>query len=705
MSVLIQNVRVVNPFPSRHAQTSPGKKMNAKPDPINDRTQGDTEHTDAESRLNIDAIVLRYHADRTRLLDMLWDVQHHWGYIPPALLPYLADRLGTTALDIRETYSFYHFFLDQAPATHTIYLSDTVIARMQGFKEVADALEHATGCKFDDTEVKVATKVTEPATADDNESTAETIPQSGGRTNRHSGKNAVTFSLATTPCIGLSDQEPAMLIGNEVFTHLTAEKVTRIIRRLKQGETPEGILNPKQYPKESLAYVRSMVKSGIRHKGPVFFKTRINLANLLNHLTSMSPQDVIKIISDSGLRGRGGAGFATGTKWRLCAANEEQQRYIICNADEGEPGTFKDRVILMESPKDVIFGMIIGAWAIGAQEGIIYLRSEYAYLKAYLEAQLAECRRDGLLGRHIAQKFDFDIRIQLGAGAYVCGDETALMESMEGRRGTPRIKPPYPVNHGYLGKPTCANNVETLAAVTRILDQGADWFNSMGTAQSAGTRLLSISGDCDLPGIMEIEWGITLNEVLKKAGAHDAMAVQISGPSGELVAVASAGDRCISMEDLSCNGSMMIFNSTRNLLDIVTHFMQFFVHESCGICVPCRSGNIDLLHKMQRIDAGKAVQKDLDQVMQWGELVRKTSRCGLGATSPNPMLSLLNNFPELVQRHLQATQVQHDPHHDSHTGPHSGSLLQPSFDMAASRQGYLDAIATFSTITDRNTTP
>jgi len=591
-------------------------------------------------------ILDHYNADRARLLDILWDIQHQWGYIPEAILPEMADRLGLTVLDIQETYSFYHFFRGKPSATHQIYLSDTVIANMHGYQAVYDALEKETGCHF-------------------------------------GGKDATgMFGLETTPCIGLSDQEPAMLIGNVVFTRLTPEKITQIIYRLNAGESPDAIVNPHGLANDTLAYVHTMVESDIRSKGAVFFQNDTDFNALLHQLVSMPSESVVKTVADSGLRGRGGAGFSTGLKWHLCADNEEKTRYVICNADEGEPGTFKDRVLLMESPKDVIFGMITAAYAIGAQQGIIYLRSEYGYLKAYLEKQLADCRAEGLLGQHIAGKleFNFDIRIQLGAGAYICGDETALIESLEGKRGTPRVKPPYPVNRGYLGKPTCVNNVETFVSVTQIMHKGPSWFKGMGTAQSAGTRLLSISGDCAAPGIYEIAWGVTLNEVVKKAGATDAWAVQVSGPSGDCVSIEKDGYRAIAFEDLSCNGSLMIFNRTRDLLGVVQHFMQFFVNESCGICVPCRSGNVDLLKKITRVVDGKACQNDLDEVVAWGKLVRKTSRCGLGATSPKPILTTLEKFPELYQEKL----VKQD-------GP-----LLPSFDLNESRRGYLDAIATLN---------
>ncbi|MDI1339918.1 NAD(P)H-dependent oxidoreductase subunit E [Polaromonas sp.] len=594
----------------------------------------------------IHEILYRHNSDRTRLMDILWDVQHHWGYIPDEVLPEMADKLGLTELDIRETYSFYHFFLGKPPAKHQIYLSDTVIARMHGYQAVHDALEQETGCVF-------------------------------------GGKDATgTFGLETAECIGLSDQEPAMLIGKEVFTRLTPEKISQIISRLKKGESAADIVNPQGFASDTLAYVHAMVESGIRSKGAVYFQNKTDFKALLNKVINTRPEVVIKTVSESGLRGRGGAGFSTGLKWRLCSDNDEKTRFVICNADEGEPGTFKDRVLLTESPKEVIFGMITAGHAIGAQEGIIYLRSEYYYLKDYLEKQLADFRAEGLLGKSIGGKseFNFDVRIQMGAGAYICGDETALIESMEGKRGTPRVKPPYPVNMGYLGKPTSVNNVESFVAVTRIMEEGSPWFKAMGTAESTGTRLLSISGDCDAPGIYEIEWGITLNEVLKKAGAKDAWAVQVSGPSGDCVSVEKDGHRAIALEDLTCNGSLMIFNRSRDLLAIVKHFMRFFVNESCGICVPCRSGNVDLYKTISRVIDNKACQKDLDEVVVWGKLVRKTSRCGLGGTSPKPILTTLEKFPEIYQAKL-VKQV----------GP-----LLPSFDLKESRRGYLEAVATLN---------
>ena len=372
------------------------------------------------------------------------------------------------------------------------------------------------------------------------------------------------------------------------------------------------------------------------------------------------------MITDSNLRGRGGAGFPTGLKWKMGREAEGAEKYVICNADEGEPGTFKDRVLLSHSPKDVLLGMIAAGYAIDSRNGIIYLRAEYWYLKDYLQQQIQDFRDDGLLGKQILDKdFEFDIRIQMGAGAYVCGDETALIESCEGKRGTPRVKPPYPIQQGYLGMPTSVNNVETLACASRIIEEGSTWYNAMGTDESTGTRLLSVSGDCEKPGIYEIEWGTTLNEVMIMIGAVDPKYVQISGPAGDSLSVEQDGDREFCYSDLSCNGSLMVFDHTRDILAVVRDYSEFFVEESCGICVPCRAGGVDLMHKMERIIAGRGTQQDLEEITTWSSLLKGTSRCGLGTAAPNPILATLDKFPEVYAEKLV---VQKGP-------------LLPSFDM------------------------
>ena len=571
----------------------------------------------------------RYGKNRTDLMDILWDVQHSYGYLPAEAASVVAVRLGLTPQDVMETASFYHFFHSTPSGRYRIYLSNTVIGKMHGYQHVYEALERETGTQF-------------------------------------GGPGSADFGLFETACIGLSDQEPAMLIDDVAFTGLTPESVTDIVSRLKQGQSPEGIANPSGLPRSEVAYVDALAHTTVHTSGPVFFSGEGDYSALLNRCLALTPEQVIKTIADSGLRGRGGAGFPTGSKWQLCRTAAGDEKYIICNADEGEPGTFKDRVLLTRSPKQVFAGMIIAALAVGAAQGIVYLRAEYAYLRGYLEQQLTELRDEGLLGN------GFDIRIQMGAGAYICGDESALIESCEGKRGTPRLKPPFPVEHGFLGKPTCVNNVETFAAAARIMELGPDWFAAMGTPESSGTRLLSVAGDCAAPGIYEVEWGITLREVLELVGAEDPRAVQISGPAGEMVSARADADRRLAFEDISCGGSFMVFNAKRDLLSVVRDFMQFFVDESCGICVPCRAGNVVLRQKVELVIAGRADQSDLDDMVQWGDVIAKTSRCGLGTTSPNPILTTLVKFPEIYSDRLTKQ---------------DGSLLS-SFDVDAALGGY-----------------
>ncbi len=588
---------------------------------------------DTESRSILD----RYRSDQTRLIDMLWDVQNAHGYIPALQVDSLAAGLKMSTLDVRETLSFYHFFRDGPFGQHQIYLANTTIGRMGPYQEVRAALEEAAGCSFGQ------------------------VDPTG------------TFGLADTGCIGLSDQEPAMLVDDCVFTRLTPDRVLQIVDQLKQGKTATQIANPDGHDPSSRAYVEAIVESNIQTRGPVLLQEDTDHAAVLRACLKRSPDDIIATVTASGVRGRGGAGFPTGLKWQLGHDTVSEQKYVIANADEGEPGTFKDRILLSHAPRDVLLGMAIAAYAIGADHGILYLRAEYTYLKRYLERQIQDFGREGLLGGNIlGSGFSFDIRLQMGAGAYVCGDETALIESCEGKRGTPRVKPPYPIQQGYLDKPTAVNNVETLASVARIMEKGADWYRALGTTESAGTRLLSVSGDCQRPGVYEIEWGTTLNQVLDMVEAQDPKAAQISGPSGQMVSVTSSGERTISYEDLSCNGSVMIFDQSRNLLNVVEEFTRFFVEESCGICVPCRAGGVALLDKVERIQNGRAMQTDLDDCKQWGSLMTATSRCGLGTTAANPLLSSLDAFNQMYQERLL-----------NQDGP-----LLPSFDLDEALSAY-----------------
>lgn len=358
---------------------------------------------------------------------------------------------------------------------------------------------------------------------------------------------------------------------------------------------------------------------------------------------------VLGEVSASSIKGRGGAGFPTGVKWNLAAAAKDDEKYVVCNADEGEPGTFKDRFVMTQYADLVFEGMTIGAFAIGAKKGILYLRGEYTYLRSHLETVLQSRRDKNLLGGKILGKdgFDFDIDIHMGAGAYVCGEETALIESLEGQRGEPRNRPPFPVDTGLMGHPTIVNNVETFAWISCIMDKGADWFKGLGTEKSTGLKLLSVSGDCEKPGVYEFPMGVKVNELLKEVGATDAKAVQIGGASGHCIP-ASEFDRQISYEDVATGGSIIVFGQHRDMLQVAKNFLEFFVDESCGQCTPCREGNEKLLEGCEMLELGCCSTSYLRELCKLGETMQLSSKCGLGQSSPNAFLSIVKHFPDEV---------------------------------------------------------
>jgi [NiFe] hydrogenase diaphorase moiety large subunit len=364
---------------------------------------------------------------------------------------------------------------------------------------------------------------------------------------------------------------------------------------------------------------------------------------------AMSRADLVDLVRDSGLKGRGGAGFPTGMKWGFCAAEKADQKYIICNADEGEPGTFKDRVILSRFADLVFEGMTIGGYAIGASLGIIYLRAEYTYMRPHLNEVIQRRRAAGLLGHDIGgvQGFDFDILVAMGAGAYVCGEETALIESLEGFRGEPRNRPPFPVVAGLLNNPTVVNNVETLASVAAILAKGTDWFKAFGTDKSSGYKLFSISGDCEKPGVYEFPWGITVARLLEEVGGQGAKAVQIGGASGVCIP-AKDFTRALAFEDIPTGGSVMVIGPDRDILDVAENFLDFFVEESCGQCTPCRLGNAQMLQAVKLLQRGECPPEFLKNVKALGATMQVASKCGLGQTSPSAFLSILEGFGDEI---------------------------------------------------------
>ena len=364
----------------------------------------------------------------------------------------------------------------------------------------------------------------------------------------------------------------------------------------------------------------------------------------LKKALSLSRPDIIEEVKNSGLKGRGGAGFPTGMKWNFAAAARAEEKFIICNADEGEPGTFKDRVILQEHADLVFEGMTIAGKAVGATQGILFLRGEYTYLRPHLEAVLAKRREQKFLGKQILDSdLEFDIRIFMGAGAYICGEETALIEALEGFRGEPRNRPPFPVNTGFLGRPSVVNNVETLASAACILQQGADWWKATGTEKSTGFKIFSISGDCQKPGVYEFPMGITVAQLLKEVAGEGAKAVQVGGASGQCIP-ASQFERTIAFEDIPTGGSIIVFGQQRDMLDVLHNFLDFFVDESCGQCTPCRRGNVKLLEGVELLKEGQCSMAYLKELCALGETMQIASKCGLGQSSPSAFLSVVHNF-------------------------------------------------------------
>lgn len=376
--------------------------------------------------------------------------------------------------------------------------------------------------------------------------------------------------------------------------------------------------------------------------------TKENFGNGFEAGLQLKPIEIVLAVRESGLKGRGGAGFPTGTKWMLAATATADKKFVVCNADEGEPGTFKDRLLLTEFTDKVLEGIILCGYAIGAQTGYIYLRGEYEYMVRHIESVIEDFHQKNKLGKNIQGKnFNFEIEIRLGSGAYVCGEESALIESLEGHRGEPRNRPPYPVNTGFMGYPTVVNNVETLASIPIIINKGPDWFRTIGTDKSRGSKLLSVSGDVEYPGIYEIPFGLSIRDLLDLVGAKDTKAIQVGGASGTCISIKEL-ERNLSFEDLPTGGSIIVFNKSRDMLKILKNFMEFFVEESCGQCTPCRIGNKKLLDGVIMMEKGKCSVAYLKELIDLGQTMKISSKCGLGQSSPNPFISIVTNFGDEI---------------------------------------------------------
>lgn len=481
-----------------------------------------------------------------------------------------------------------------------------------------------------------------------------------------------------TGCFGFCEKGPIvkLLPDNTFYTEVKPEDATDIVKEhVIKGRKVERLLyvdptkNATIEDSKHMGFYRKQMRIALRNCGFINpenideYIAREGYQALGKALTEYTPQQTIDIIKKSGLRGRGGGGFPTGLKWEIASKNPADQKYVVCNADEGDPGAFMDRSILEGDPHSVLEAMAICGYCIGATKGLIYIRAEYPLAIRRLKVAIDQAREYGLLGNNIfGTDFSFDIELRYGAGAFVCGEETALIHSMEGLRGEPSNKPPFPAQSGYMGKPTNVNNVETFANVPPIILKGADWYSSIGTEKSKGTKVFALAGKINNVGLIEVPMGITLREVIFEIGGgikngKKFKAVQTGGPSGGCLTEKHL-DTPIDFDNLLAAGSMMgsggmiVMDEDDCMVSVAKFYLDFTVEESCGKCSPCRIGNKRLYELLDRITKGEGTMEDLERLRNLSQVIKDTSLCGLGQTSPNPVLSTLDNFYDEYIAHV-----------------------------------------------------
>jgi [NiFe] hydrogenase diaphorase moiety large subunit len=553
-------------------------------------------------------LLARHAHDPHALVQILRELQAQHGWLPRPALAQLAAGLGLTLAQVQGVAGFYRFFHTQPVGEYRILFSDNVTDRLLGSQALMADLCRRLGV-------------------------------APGRV----GEDGLV-SVDATSCTGLGDQGPALLVDHhQVITRLDATRVAQMAA-LVRGRVPVA-----QWPAEWFE-----VQDHVRRADVLLAEPPAPGAALAAALARGIP-GMLAEMKQSNLRGRGGAGFATGLKWSLCRQAPGSEHVVVCNADEGEPGTFKDRVLLTRHADAVVEGMSIAAWLIGARRGLVYLRGEYRYLLESLQAVLQRRRQARLLGGAILGQagFDFDIDIHVGAGAYVCGEESSLIESLEGKRGTPRIRPPFPVQSGYLGHPTIVNNVETFCAAVHIALHGGAWWAAIGTPKSTGTKIHSVSGDCERPGLYEYPFGTRIGRILEDCGATDTQAVQVGGPSGVCLSAFEFGRR-IAFEDVPTAGAFMVFDRSRDMFEVARGFAHFFAHESCGFCTPCRVGTALVVKRMDKLAAGHGSRHDIDVLFELDKLMHAATHCGLGATACNPLRDTIAKFRPAYERHLKS---------------------------------------------------
>jgi NADH-quinone oxidoreductase subunit F/NADP-reducing hydrogenase subunit HndC len=485
--------------------------------------------------------------------------------------------------------------------------------------------------------------------------------------------------VVTTGCFGFCEKGPIVKVipDNTFYTQVKPEDAEEIVaEHILKGRKVSRLLYENPENQEHIADSRHMgfyqkqMRIALRNCGVIDpenideYIGRDGYSALAQVVTDLTPEQAIAMVKQSGLRGRGGAGFPTGLKWEITSKFSSDQKYVVCNADEGDPGAFMDRSILEGDPNSIIEAMAICGYCIGATKGLVYIRAEYPLAIKRLEIAIAQAREYGLLGDNIfGSKFSFDMELRYGAGAFVCGEETALIASMEGKRGEPRVKPPFPAESGYMQKPTNVNNVETFANVPVIFLKGPEWYSSIGTEKSKGTKVFALAGKINNVGLIEVPMGITLREIIYEIGGgikngKKFKAVQTGGPSGGCLTEAHL-DTPIDFDSLVAAGSMMgsggmiVMDEDDCMVSIAKFYLEFIVEESCGKCTPCRIGNKRMLEILEKITQGKGNMEDLDHLRNLAYVIKDTSLCGLGQSSPNPVLSTLENFYDEYVAHVK----------------------------------------------------
>ena len=576
-------------------------------------------------------IVSRWGHDSSGLVQILREVQEDCGHLPQAALALIARYLRIPYSRVKGVASFYSFLAVEPMGAYRVLFSDNITDRMAGSERLMEAMCHRLWV--------------EPGKVSEDR----------------------LVSVGRTSCTGMCDQGPALLVNGRAIAALDEPRIDRIceliLARTPLTDWPTEFFVVEDHVRRADILLAHALKPGDAIRAALQRGARGWSERAANERSwreayegaAQGPVAMLEEIKRSNLRGRGGAGFTTGIKWEACRHATGLARYVVCNADEGEPGTFKDRVLL-SSHADLVFdGMTVAAYAIGAGHGFLYLRGEYRHLLEHLEGVLERRRAANLLGNGICGQagFDFDIRIHVGAGSYVCGEESALIESLEGKRGVPRNRPPYPVTHGYKQQPTIVNNVETLCAAALIAVHGGDWYRALGTLKSSGTKILSVAGDVARPGLYEYPFGVTIGQVLEDCGAVNTQAVQISGPSGVCID-ATEFNRRIAFEDLPTAGAFTVFDASRDMFEVARNYAQFFAHESCGFCTPCRVGTSMLVAAMDKIHRGSGTQHELREMARLNKVLMMSAHCGLGHTACNPILDTLKRFRPAYERKLRS---------------------------------------------------